>query len=78
MTTDFTALSAEQRRRDRVVIAAVVAALYGEPAAIRRIRAVPVHPAGGWVREGRLAIQASHRTTAPLIRYGPDLGRGSV
>jgi hypothetical protein len=59
---------AEERRRDQVIIAAAVSALFGRHAAIRRVRAVPGKEAGAWLREGRLAIQASHRTAAPLIR----------
>jgi hypothetical protein len=64
----------EQWRRDRVIIASAVAALFGAPATIRRIRAVPGHHKGAWTREGRLAVQNSHRMPAALIRMGPDRG----
>lgn len=68
----------EQRRRDRVVIAAAVAALFGRSAAIRTIRAVPGRLEGAWMRAGRLALQAAHGMPAPLIRPSPGPGAGSV
>jgi len=71
-------VDAEQRRQDRVVIAAAVAALFGSPAAIRRIRPVPGHGAGAWNREGRLAVQRSHIMPAALIRQGRDRGEGKT
>jgi len=69
---------AEERRHDRVVIAATVAALFGVPAVIRRIRAVPGHGPDAWTREGRLAIQRSHGTAAPLFREARGRGEGKV
>jgi hypothetical protein len=56
------------RKRDRVVIAAAVNAFFGRPVAIRRITALPPHRDGAWIREGRLAIQRSHRTSTTLGR----------
>ena len=71
-------VNAEERRHDRVVIAAAVAALFGSPTAIRRIRPVPGHGAGAWNREGRLAVQRSHVMPAALIRQGRDRGEGKA
>ncbi len=59
---------AEERRRDQIIIAAAISALFGRRAAVRQVRAVPGKEAGAWLREGRLAIQMAHRTAAPLIR----------
>lgn len=67
----------EQQRRDRVIIAAAVAALFGRGAAIRVIRSVPGHAEGAWMREGRLAVQAAHRTSAPLVRQAPGPARSN-
>jgi hypothetical protein len=69
---------AEHWRRDRVIIAASVAALFGRRVAIRQIRAVPGNGAGAWLREGRLAIQTSHRMGAPLIRLAADRAPGDT
>ena len=69
---------AEQRREDRVVIAAAVAALFGRPAAIRHINTVPGHGPGAWTREGRLTTQQSHGMPASLIRLAPDRGKGKL
>ena len=69
---------AEERRLDRVVIAAAVAFLLGRPAAIRQIRAAPGHGADAWTREGRLTIQRAHGMPAPLIRLAPDRGEGKA
>jgi hypothetical protein len=64
-------VDADLLRRDRVIIAAAVAAVAG-PCAIRRIQPVPVQLHGAWMREGRLAIQSSHRgapaVTRPAVR----------
>jgi len=70
--------SRETERRDRVVIAAAVAAIAGRPAAVRRVRAVPGHMDGSWLREGRLAIQQSHGTAAPLVRLLLDRESGEL
>ena len=67
-----------QERQDLVIIAAAVAALFGRPAAIRHIRAVPGHGPEAWTREGRLAVQRSHGMPAPLIRRAPDRGEGNL
>jgi len=69
---------AEQRRRDRVVIAAAVAAVFGPSAAIRAVRTVPGHGHGAWMREGRLAVQESHRVTAPLVRLMAERETGEI
>jgi hypothetical protein len=66
----------EERRNDRVVIAAAVAALFGGSAAIRSVKSVPGHGANAWTREGRLAIQRSHSISAPLIRQARDRVEG--
>ena len=68
----------EDRRHDRVIIVAAVAALFGAPAAIRRIRPVPGHGAGAWNREGRLTVQRSHVMPAPLMGQGRVRGEGRV
>ena len=68
----------EQKRRDRVVIAAAVAALFGRRASIRAIRPVPGHAEGAWMREGRMAVQAAHRMPAPLIRPAPGPERSRL
>jgi len=65
-------VTAEQLRLDRVVIEAAVAALFAQRARVRRIQAVPGREHDGWLREGRLSIQSSHCTTAPLIRMSRD------
>ena len=65
----------DQAERDRVVIAAAIAAFFAEPAAVRRIRSAPGHQQGAWTREGRLSIQTAHQMPAALIRMGPDRGR---
>jgi hypothetical protein len=57
-----------QRRLDRVLIAAAVTALFGRNAKVRRIRQVAGGREGAWTREGRLATQVAHRMGAPLIR----------
>ncbi len=61
-----------ERRRDRVILAAAVAALAGRNGALRRIAQVPGHGEGAWAREGRLTVQASHHMPAALVRsaYG--------
>ncbi len=69
---------AEEWRRDRVIIAASVAALFGPRVAIRHIRAVPGNGTGAWLREGRLAIQTSHRMAAPLLRLAADRAPGDT
>jgi hypothetical protein len=75
MTTDFTSeLQTTIERCDRVIIAASVAAIFGRPAAIRRIRAVPGHGTSAWTREGRLAIQECHQMAAPLVRLARPAG----
>jgi hypothetical protein len=61
-------VTAEQLRLDRVVIEAAVAALFAQRARVRRIQAVPTHEHDEWLREGRMSIQASHCTNAPLVR----------
>jgi len=61
-----------ERTRDRVIIAAAVAALFGRRAAIRQVRAIADDSGSDWTREGRLAIQTSHRMTAPLIRLAAE------
>jgi hypothetical protein len=66
----------DEQRRDRVIIAAAVAALLGRPAVIRKIRPAPAHGAGAWSREGRLAVQRSHAMPAPLIGQGRARGEG--
>ena len=71
-------VNAEEQRHDRVVIAAAVAALFGSPTVIRRIRPVPGHGAGAWNREGRLAVQRSHVMPAALIRQGRDRAEGKA
>ena len=71
-------MTAEEWRRERVVIAAAVAVALGRPAAIRSIRAAPGHGAGAWTRQGRLAVQQSHRMPAELVRTAPDRGAGRV
>jgi biotin carboxyl carrier protein len=65
---------AEVQRIDPVVVAGAVAAV-GHPGAIRALRATPGHDDGAWLREGRSAIQNSHRTNTPLI--GAGRARGS-
>ena len=60
-----------ERTRDRVIIAAAVAALFGRRAAVRQVRAV-ADGESEWMREGRVAIQTSHRMTAPLIRLAAE------
>jgi hypothetical protein len=64
----------DQMERDRVVIAAAIAALSSQPALVRRIRSAPGHGRGAWTREGRLGIQTAHQMPAALIRMGPDRG----
>jgi hypothetical protein len=60
-------VTAEQLRLDRVVIQAAVAALFPN-ARVRRIQAAPERKLSEWLREGRMSIQASHNTNAPLVR----------
>jgi hypothetical protein len=69
--------SPDTERRDRVIIAAAVAALFGRGVAIRAIRSVPGHAEGAWMREGRLAVQAAHRMPAPLVRQAPGPARSN-
>jgi hypothetical protein len=69
--------SPDTERRDRVIIAAAVAALFGRSGAIRAIRSVPGHAEGAWMREGRLAVQAAHRMPAPLVRPAPGPARSN-
>jgi hypothetical protein len=71
-------LDVEQRRRDRVIIAAAIAAIFGPRAAIRSIRTTPGHRDGAWVREGRLGIQSCHETAASLIGLPAGRGRGAA
>jgi len=71
-------VDAEKRRQDRVVIAAAMAALFGSPTAIRRIRTAPGHGAGAWNREGRRAVQRSHVMPAALMGQGRDRGEGKA
>ena len=71
-------LDAEQGRRDRVIIAAAIAALFGRTAVTRRIRVVPDESEGTWMREGRLAVQTSHRMAAPLARLTAGRRTGNV
>jgi hypothetical protein len=59
--------TAEQLRLDRVVIEAAVAALFPD-GRVHRIQAVPTHEHDEWLREGRISIQTSHCTNAPLGR----------
>ncbi len=68
----------EQLRIDRVLIAAAVAALFGESARVRRVRAIPGREQGEWLREGRLSIQSSHSRGAPLARMARNLGTRDV
>ena len=70
------ALSGEQM--DRVVIAAAVAALYGEGATVRRIRPAGPRASGAWLRQGRLAIQESHATGPALVCFAPVRERGDL
>lgn len=65
----------EQRRLDRVVIAAAVAALFGPKAVVRRVAPASQGAFRTWLREGRLGIQASHRMPRALARAGPDRER---
>jgi hypothetical protein len=60
-------------RRDRVIIAAAVAAVVG-PAAIRGIKPLPVQHHGAWMREGREGIQSSHGG-APSVTRPATRGR---
>lgn len=77
MTIEYTCeVDAEQQRKDRVVIAAAMAALFGQPGAISRMTAISGDADGAWVREGRSAIQTSHGTKAPLVRFAPERARG--
>jgi hypothetical protein len=78
MSTEANSPDAEQKRRDRVVIAAAVAAVFGRRASIRAIRPVPGHAEGEWMREGRLAVQTSHRMPAPLAGMTPGPERSKV
>jgi hypothetical protein len=68
----------EQKRLDRVIIAAAVAAIFGRRATVRVISAAPSHREGAWIREGRIAIHASHSMAAPLIGSAPDRGSGKL
>jgi hypothetical protein len=78
MSMEANSQEAEQKRRDRVVIAAAVAAVFGQRASIRAIRAVPGHAEGEWMREGRLSVQAAHRMPAPLVHMAPGPRRSKV
>lgn len=61
-----------ERRRDRVIIAAAVAAMFGRRATVRQVRAIAGDRGSDWMREGRLAIQTSHRMNAPLIQLAVE------
>ncbi len=78
MSMEANSLDTEQRRRDRVVIAAAVGAVFGRRAEIRAIRSVPGHVEGAWMREGRLAVQGAHRMPAPLVRLAPGPARSNL
>ena len=78
MSMEANSPDAEQKRQDRVVIAAAVAAVFGPRASIRGVRAVPGHAEGEWMREGRLAVQTAHRMPAPLVHMAPGPERSKV
>ena len=71
-------VTAEQRRCDRVIIAAAVAALFGRPAVIPRLRVLAGFSTGAWLREGRLAIQVSHRMPAAGVGMALDRRMGNL
>jgi hypothetical protein len=65
----------EQRRLDRVAIAAAVTALYGPAARVRSIAPAGSDREFAWVRQGRLSVQNSQRPPA-IARTGPAFERG--
>ena len=67
MTTD-SVVEIEIDRLDHVVIVAAVAAVLGPSARIQSIRPLGPRHDGSWMREGRLALQTSHRMRDPLMR----------
>ena len=65
----------EQRRLDRVVIAAAVTALYGPAARVRSIAPVRSDRELAWVRSGRFSVQRSQRPPG-IARTVPAFERG--
>lgn len=72
MRIDTTPHREANSQEDRVAIAAAVRALFGPTAAIRSIGVVGCDRDQTWTREGRLAIQTSHRMADPLIAIGRE------